>query len=733
MKLSFQGRLDWTRTRGASAASRMKHGRNTGVERAAWRTGIGTCGDPCWTGVFSVANTARGAAHRGWLAVALLALLAGCASSNYVSVRRVPQNPLAGPLDLLSSGGPKPTDRTQQLLRRYDLTTAQKFAPKDVLQQLEEQIATEPTIEKTHAYAELSYIQAKKAQLLGQQDDALDLYSAAVAHAYLYLFSPQFESQRNAYDPQFRRACDIYNVSLEEVLRIMNKQGRLRPGQTYTIAAEDQQLDVRVVTCGLWKPEDFERFEFVSDYEVKGLVNRHTTYGLGVPLIAIHRSQASQDSASRFYPPGMSFPVTAILRAVEKPCLDRGNMRQIGCALELHDPLIRDQVLVAGRQVPLETDLTTPLGVLLDHREFSGTSLATWGLLNLSSAGQRQGLYMLEAFDPRKIPVVLVHGLWSSPDTWTEMLNDLRSLPEIRNRYQFWAYLYPTGQPFWYSATQMRDDLEAVRDTVDASRQWSALNEMVLVGHSMGGLVSRLQALPGGERYWRMMTDRPLEELEVDSETRARIVKTLFFRPNPDIRRVITIGTPHRGSDFANDYTRWLGRKVIKLPTLLVQTKTKILRDNPGFFHDTDLFTISTSIDSLAPESPLLSVMLASERPPWVKFHNIVGIVSKKKLLGRISDPGDGVVSYESAHLEDAASEIVVEADHVSVHQHPLAILEVRRILLEHSHAMYAESAQPRAMSAAHSLGPRVPPPTDSELTGQMPGNNTSSYDVSDW
>jgi hypothetical protein len=230
-----------------------------------------------------------------------------------------------------------------------------------------------------------------------------------------------------------------------------------------------------------------------------------------------------------------------------------------------------------------------------------------------------------------------------------------------------------------------------------------------------------------------MMTDRPLEELEADDETRAKIAKTLFFRPNPDIRRVITIGTPHRGSDFANDYTRWLGRKVIKLPTMLVQTKTKILRDNPDFFHNADMFTINTSLDSLSPESPLLPVMLASERPPWVKFHNIVGVVSEKKLLGRISDSGDGVVSYDSAHLEDADSEIVVDADHISVHQHPRAILEVRRILLEHSQAMYAEMSHPPAISAAYPLSPGLPPGDPGEFTGPMPESESSSSSLPKW
>jgi len=647
-----------------------------------------------------------------WL-VLLVAAASGCASSSYLSVRRVPQNPLAGPLDLLSRSGPKPTERTVQLLRRYDWADTQNHAPQAVLHKLEEQIAVEPTIDKTYAYAELSYIQAKKTQALGKETTALDLYSAAVAHAYLYLFAPQYERQRNAYDPQFRRACDIYNASLEEVLRIMKKQGRLQPGQNYAIDAEDQRLDVQVSVCGLWRPEDVDEFEFVSDYEVRGIVDRYVTYGIGVPLIAVQRGDTGGEPAARFYPPGMSFPVTAILRAVAKPCLQRGAARQIACALELHDPLAYAQVQIAGRLVPLETDLTTPLGFLLDKREFSGTSLATWGLLDPTSVKKLQGLYMLQAFDPRKIPVVLVHGLWSSPDTFTQMLNDLRSLPEIRSRYQFWSYLYPTGQPYWFSATQMRSDLETVRNAVDPERRWPALDEMVLIGHSMGGLVSRLQTLPSGDRYWRIVSDRPFEELNAEPETLQRVAEMLFFEPNPSVRRVITIGTPHRGSDFSNDYTRWLGRKLIRLPAKIVQTKTKIVRDNPDFFRNTELFTVSTSIDSLSPDSPLLPVMLQSPTPPWVKYHNIVGVMSQQHWLGRISEPGDGVVSYESARLEDAASEVVVDADHVHVHQHPRAILEVRRILLEHSEEMHAEMSLRSPVPASYQEPAATPTTVD--------------------
>jgi len=649
-------------------------------------------------------------------ALLLTILLSGCASNTYLSVRRRPWNPLAGPLQLLSRSGPKPTERTEQLLRKYDLEKQQKRDPDGVLKKLQEEIADEPNTEKMHAFAELAYIQGKKAQNKGDKSQALSMFSASVAHAYMYLFSPHFDRQRNVYDPQFRRVCDLYNAALGDLLRIINDQGRLRPGETYSLTSGDQRFDVRIETRGLWQPEDFEKFEFVSDFEVKGLVNRHMTYGLGVPLIAVHHQDSSGDPASQFYPDGMSFPVTAILRAAENPHQRHQGKCDVTCVLELHDPLASDQIRLAGHFVPLESDLTTPLGYYLDNPEFQSSKIATWGLINPNSASDMRGLYMLEAFDPNKIPVLMVHGLWSSPETWTEMVNDLRSLPGIRDRYQFWSYLYPTGQPFWISGTQLRQDLEYALNAVDPHHRWPAIDQMVLVGHSMGGLVSRLQTMESGNDYWNMLSDRPFEELKADTETREKLAQTVFFRPNPSVRRVITIGTPHRGSDYANDYTRWLGRKLITLPTKLVKTKARIARDNPNFFRNTDLLTITTSIDSLSPDSPILPVMLRSKKAPWVKYHNIVGIVPEKNFLGKISEKGDGVVAYESAHLDDVASEVVVESDHIHVHQHPRSILEVRRILLGHSDEMYAEAASRSAVPAAFRAPVPLPPVYEREV-----------------
>jgi pimeloyl-ACP methyl ester carboxylesterase len=292
---------------------------------------------------------------------------------------------------------------------------------------------------------------------------------------------------------------------------------------------------------------------------------------------------------------------------------------------------------------------------------------------------------MLEPYDPTKIPVLMVHGVWSSPITWMEMFNDLRAQAEVREHYQFWFYLYPTGQPFWISARQLRDDLNYVRASVDPQKSSPALDQMVLVGHSMGGLVSRLQTLESGDDFWHIVSDKPFEDVKATPELKAGLEKTFYFQPNPSIRRVVTIGTPHRGSNFANETTRYLGRKLINLPTMLVQGSEQLRKDNPGYFRNANVLEVPTSIDALAPDSPILPVMLKVARGPWIHFHNVVGQIPKKGWFGGESiGDGDGIVGFNSAHLDDVDSEIVVDADHSSLHRHPRTVLEVRRILLEH-------------------------------------------------
>lgn len=625
----------------------------------------------------------------------------GCASQKYLKMRKAPRNPLQGPLQLLSFNGPQPSQRTAELLRRYDVANRDS---EEVLTRLQAEIDSDPSADKLYSLAELAYIHAKRADAMGRRGRAMELYGVAVSHAYWYLFDPQLDRFRNPYDPQFRGASEVYNAALEGAMRLANRETQIRPGGTYTIGTGNHQFNISVVSHGKWHEDDFERLEFVSDYEIENLSSRHHSYGLGVPLIAVRHAHEGEDEAEKFYPPGLSFAVTAFLRV--SPRMDGHENEPHQCVLELHDPLNSRDIVVSNRLVPLETDLTTPLAYFLDNPDFeTRKNIATWALLKPGSADSLRGLFMLEPYDPNKIPVVMVHGLWSSPVTWMEMFNELRSFPEIRNQYQFWFYLYPTGQPFWISARQMREDLAQVQQSLDPQRSTPTLDQMVLVGHSMGGLVSALQTLESGDDYWHLLSDRPFEELEADDATRDTLARTVYFEPNPSIRRVITIGTPHRGSDYANGYTRWLARRLIALPEMMVSATSRLNRDNPGFFRNRELLTISTSIDSLSPDSPVLPVMLRSPRSPRTMYHNIVGLVPDEGIVGSLSSGGDGIVEYDSAHRDDVASEITVPADHLTVHHHPRAILEVRRILLEHQAFAVAEMrGQREAIPASYDL-----------------------------
>jgi hypothetical protein len=616
--------------------------------------------------------------------LAFLVGTTGCAQ-RYITLRKVPKNPLEGPLNLLSRGGPKPTRRTEMLLRRYDLLATQEKNPQLALVSLRQQVAEEPTSDKVYAVAELAYLDAKRKQDAGQTKEALDLYGAAVAYSYRYLFEPGLDRFRNPYDPQFRRACDLYNSSLEGALRIAIKQGKVKAGQAQTIETASQKFRLDIEVKGPWHPEDLNRLEFVSDYEIAGgLTNLHHTYGLGVPLIAVRAQHAEEDAAEKFYPPGLSFPVTAFLRVAADSNPESNGVHH--CVLELHDPLHATTLSVCDRLVPLETDLTTPLAFFLDNPAFKAQDISTGGLFDPGGATETKikGMYMVEPYDPNKIPVVMVHGLWSSPTTWMEMFNDLRSFPEIRARYQFWFYLYPTGQPFWVSAAQMRGDLADLRQKLDPEGQNGNLDQMVLVGHSMGGLVSKLQTLESGDDFWSVLSDKPFSELKASDEDREKLARVVYFHPNPAVKRVITIGTPHHGSDFANDYTRLIGRKFITLPQMLTELTNKLVLANPSFFKNTEMLTTTTSIDSLAPGDPIFPVMATAQKGPGVKYHNIVGRIDRSGFFKQWTEDGDGIVSYKSAHLEDVLSERPVTADHLAVHRHPLATLEVRRILIEH-------------------------------------------------
>ena len=597
---------------------------------------------------------------------------------------------------------PRPSERTELLLRKYNLESQYDANPDAVVEWFQQLAQSRPTMNEVHALAEIAKIQASWSALTGDDERASRLYATAVVHSYQFLFDSKLNIARNAYDPQFRNICDVYNSSLESLLRMVFEEEGPTTGQTIAIGEGAQGIEFVIEIDGRWKDQIFERFELVNDFQADGLANHYHTYGLGVPLIAVREQQKLQSEFEKYYPPEITVPMPAFMHllpaaneAIEGRD-DRGYLpkpEQLAmrrAVLKLYDPLEQTLVQTESKMVPLESDITTPLAYGLRDPLINKGVLATASLLNAEFAPESYGLFMLEPYDPTKIPVVMVHGLWSSPATWVHMFNDLRANRDIHENCQFWFYSYPTGQPFWISAQQMRADLEKIRREVDPGGDSKPLDQMVLVGHSMGGLISKMQTVDSEDLFWKVLSDDPIESLKGDRATINLLRDTFYFKPNQAIDRVVTLATPSRGSDFSNPVTQWVSKKLFTLPSVVTNDFTGVVMENKDKLKDSAsaFLTTTTSIGSLSPSNPLFEALEQAKKARTVKTHNIVGQLSRKSFLRSSSKPkklaGDGVVSIQSAMIESAESQIFVNAEHSEVHQHPGSIFEVRRILLEH-------------------------------------------------
>lgn len=610
------------------------------------------------------------------------ARLASLSSKQTVKVKKLDRVDRLGPVRRLVTRRPLPSERTLLFLRNNNLQERHQLDPAKVVRSLEREFRFEPSMATSHAIAELAQLEGDWNLRTDELSLAARHYATAVVHAYQFLFDDKLDVQRNAFDPQFREICDIYNHSLENLLRIFCSKTNFQSGSIHQFGNGNDIIEIDVVTEGRWKKEEFESFQLVNDFEIKGIDNHYRTFGLGVPLIAVRKPTTENASSfERYYPPSLSVPMTAFLEVVS---YDESSETH-KATLRLFDPQQQTVIKTKSGIAPLESDLTAPMAYYLHNPLLNSDLVSTASLLDANIAANYYGFYMLEPFDPEKIPVVMVHGLWSSPVTWMKMFNDLNSNAWIRQKYQFWFYMYPTGQPFWISAAEMREDLRQLRYDVDAAEESAALKEMVLVGHSMGGLVSRMQTVSSGESFWGLISDYPLEEMRGSDESIRKISDLVYFDADPNISRVVTIATPHQGSRSSNNFTRWLSHKVFTLPTDWTSSVEEFLVENRDLLKADKKIMIPTSVDSLAPDSPFMYGLSNARVNSKTVFHNIIGNETASQLTEAFGnyEPGDGVVSIESADLKQAVSSITVESEHVNVHRHPQTILEVKRILLQ--------------------------------------------------
>jgi pimeloyl-ACP methyl ester carboxylesterase len=291
------------------------------------------------------------------------------------------------------------------------------------------------------------------------------------------------------------------------------------------------------------------------------------------------------------------------------------------------------------------------------------------------------GLSLLSPYARGKIPVVFIHGLWSNPATWHRMIAALEADSIIKGHYQFWTFGYSTGDPIPYSAHLLRRDLDEARRKLDSDHSDAAFDRMVIVGHSMGGLLTKMMAVDAGDHLWRAVSERPFGELQGEKEDIDLFRGGLLFGARPEVRRVVYIATPHRGSHLDRGPLQHIGTRLVRTPDPLRVAHDRLMaRNGPTFFRDHFRNGVPSSIEELEWGSPILTGLAGLTSAPALKVHSIIAVRPG-------SPPGDrtdGLVSYASAHVDGVASEKVVATGHLC-QDHPEVIAEVRRILAEHT------------------------------------------------
>jgi pimeloyl-ACP methyl ester carboxylesterase len=549
--------------------------------------------------------------------------------------------------------------------------------PEQVISTLEQMVKKEPTAELRMAIAELSLLEARKLHRSDPQK-AIVYYLVAAQQSYDYIFFDPRSVSFSPLTPSFRFMADIYNIAIGEIIDMQAGKADRWNSKDFDYGGIRYHFEVAKTGEGIWDPAIFDYLYNSYEIRVTGFVNEYTTKGLGTPLVGIVEKPAQNPHFGRFYPIRLAaYPVSAVLlfEPIQNTETPSRNIH-----LVFYDSLETDSIKIQNRNVPLEADFTTPLGLQL--RKTNPFQLGLYNLIHSDVELKNAGLYMLEPYRPDKIPVVMVHGLMSSPATWAGMFNDLRGDPELRQRYQFWFFMYPTGLPIGYSASILREQLNDVRAMYDPNGTNPNFNQMVLVGHSMGGLLSREMVQDSGTKYWDYYFKEPFETINLDPNVKQLLKKTLFFEHLPYVKRVIFISTPHRGSAMADEWYSRLFSGMIGVPTAISDATTNAF--SRGVLNQSVASTYTKKVPNglmlLSPSSVFIQATNTVPLRQDIPYHSIIA-TQKRTTVG----PGtsDGIVPYESSHLDFTQSEKLVPSGH-SAHEHPLAIAEVKRILHEH-------------------------------------------------
>jgi pimeloyl-ACP methyl ester carboxylesterase len=602
--------------------------------------------------------------------IALLAIFAsGCATP--VGAEHLDREAAYRELgaNILSVG--KPSSYSTQILERTGLSDRYESDPKETLAQLHSGLGGPDEHNRLFALSELSFAYA-------MEENDQSYYLASAIYAYAFLFPDKIAEAPSPYDPRLTLALDLYNSGISSGLVGGSGQEDLT-GRI--IVLPFGSLDLQSDPHGfLYGGYHLNQFVSLSDVKVRGLRNTYRHAGIGAAIVG-QVEPTQQNAANRWIPPNAKTAVTAIMRFDgARTAMSSGKVRG---ALTIYDDSEVSTVPIGAYSVPLESDPSAALAYRLQNSPLWDFEIAGFRGQDFSFLGAGHsdtgGLYMLHPYRPGLIPVVFVHGTASSPARWAEMANELLGDQLIASHYQLWFFIYNSGNPVALSAMRLREALQAVRRGVDPDGSDPALDQMVVIGHSQGGLLTKMTVVNSGTRFWDNLAKVPLEKTDLDPETRDLLRRALFVKPLPFVKRVVFIATPHRGSFLASNFLGKIANKFINLPGGLAKSAVQIGKLRQSSMLGSSV-AIPTALDNMDSSNPFLKTLVTLPIAPGVQAHSIIPV----KGDGPAEKGNDGVVEYKSAHLDGVESELVVRSGH-STQGRPETIEEVRRILYEHA------------------------------------------------
>jgi triacylglycerol esterase/lipase EstA (alpha/beta hydrolase family) len=621
-----------------------------------------------------------------WLPLCVAVLLTGCAGvkvssiqpSDYLSQKRS---------DILTEG--ELSAATQESLRVIGLELkACEARPAECRQT----IASTPGLtdeRRLSSLAELwtqAAMQSQRNAPNSHGSDEIDAWMEAARHAYAYLFFSSRKSSERVLEDRQTQVRDYYNYAVQQAIT-----GLFHHSQASHVEALESSVlpwngwTLHTDLSGIWLPRDVRMpRELIpaSSLTFSGLRNVYRRDGLGAELVAVFptdepalasQSRKAPDAAFQEAP----YPaITALLRFEGSTLAEVLRTRDIH--VQMYDPYRFNNVQLAGEEVPLAANFTSGYGLWLARSGFSTQALRS--LLGADNGLLRPKIYLMQPYDPSRRVIVMLHGLASSPEAWINVANEVLGDETLRQNYQIWQVYYPTNAPLALNNRAIREALQTTFAHFDPKGQAAASQQTTLIGHSMGGVLSRLMVSSTGDN----LGERLLADYQVPADQqdwlRQRMGELLDFEPLPSVTDAIFIAAPHRGTPVANHrIARWISN-LITLPFAMLEqvgdvTRTLAqLKPRPG---KQGLLRIPNSIDNLSDQDPF--VRLSSRLPlaPGLRYHSIIGNAEPGVPLAESSD---GVVPYASAHLSGAESELVIVSGH-SVQEHPKAIVEIRRIL----------------------------------------------------